>query len=490
MTREASARRSLEGRQEPRIRVASDYEYTYGDDAGELADAYGLTPDPWQQLVLDDWLAYGADDKYAHKTCVLSVPRQNGKNGVLEVRELYGMTVEGERILHTAHEVKTARKAFERLLSFFENEHDYPELVEAVKTIRKTNGQEAIILHNGGSIEFSARSKGAARGFTVDIVVCDEAQELTDEQLEALMPTKAAAPLGNSQLILLGTPPGPTTHGEVLPRTRRAALKGEAEAVSHLEWSVEEIGDVTDESRWEDANPALGYRLTRDAIVAELASMSPDGFARERLGWWADGAVNGCFDLEAWRALAAGFTEEEIEAQESWKTAFGVKFSIDGRTAAIAVAIWKRGEKPHVEVTEHRMTIGGIDWVADWVEARWPRACTVVIDGKANAADLYDRLLMRGVVKRALQPAKPETVTAASSMLLNACTEGALTHNDQPALNDAIKAARKRTIGKDGGFGFETGLDDVDVTPLEAASLALWGVRTSKRNPGRKMRVG
>lgn len=490
MTHEANARRNLRGRQEPRIRVAEDYEYTYGDDAAELADAYGLTPDPWQKLVLDDWLAYGDDDKYAHKTCMISVPRQNGKNGVLEGRELYGITVEGEKILHTAHEVKTARKAFERLLSFFENEHDYPELVEAVKTIRKTNGQEAIILHNGGSIEFSARSKGAARGFTVDIVVCDEAQELTDEQLEALMPTKAAAPLGNSQLILLGTPPGPTTHGEVFARTRKAALEGDVHGLNLLEWSVEEIGDVRDESRWEEANPAIGYRLTRDAIESELASMSEDGFARERLGWWAGGVVNGCFDAETWGALAAKFTDEEIEAQDEWKRAYGVKFSIDGRTAAIAVAIWKKGETPHIEIAEHRMTIGGIDWTVEWLADRWNGACSVVIDGKASAQDLYDRLVARGASKKALVLAKPDNVMAASSMLLNAYAEKSLTHNAQPALDDAVKVARKRVIGRDGGYGFESGAEGSDVTTVEAASLALWGVRTSKRNPNRKLRVG
>lgn len=193
-----------------------------------MAGAYGLMPDPWQQTVLDDWLAYDDDGTYAHDTCGLAVPRQNGKNGVLEVRELYGAAVEGEKILHTAHEVKTARKAFLRLCSFFENESEYPEMAEIVKAIRKTNGQEAIELTNGGSIEFSARSKGAARGFTVDVVVCDEAQELTDDQLEALMPTSSAGPLQNSQLILLGTPPGPTTNGDVFPRTRRNALSERA----------------------------------------------------------------------------------------------------------------------------------------------------------------------------------------------------------------------------------------------------------------------
>jgi len=61
-----------------------------------------------------------------------------------------------------------------------------------VKAVRATNGQESIVLHNPdcrvggkkcgcpgwGSVEFVARSRGSARGFTVDDLVCDEAQEL------------------------------------------------------------------------------------------------------------------------------------------------------------------------------------------------------------------------------------------------------------------------------------------------------------------------
>lgn len=34
--------------------------------------------------------------------------------------------------------------------------------------IRRTNGQEAIVLDNGGSVQFIARSRGSGRGFTVD----------------------------------------------------------------------------------------------------------------------------------------------------------------------------------------------------------------------------------------------------------------------------------------------------------------------------------
>src|SRR5690606_29952691 len=138
---------SVKGVQTPRLEVKSDRAHANdADDAIFLASQYGLTPDPWQEHVLREWLARRAeDDKWAHSRCGLSVPRQNGKNALLEIRELFGIVELGERFLHTAHEVKTARKAFLRLASFFDNEKKYPELAGLVKEIRRTNGQEAIL---------------------------------------------------------------------------------------------------------------------------------------------------------------------------------------------------------------------------------------------------------------------------------------------------------------------------------------------------------
>ena len=173
------------GSQVPRHRVAAAYSVSAGGDAGELGRAYGLTPDPWQQQVLDDWLAVGGNGRLASGVCGVFVPRQNGKNAILEVVELFKATIQGRRILHTAHELKSARKAFMRLRSFFENERQFPDLYRMVKSIRATNGQEAIVLHHPdcatfekkcgcpgwGSVEFVARSRGSARGFTVDDLV-------------------------------------------------------------------------------------------------------------------------------------------------------------------------------------------------------------------------------------------------------------------------------------------------------------------------------
>ena len=151
------------------------------------------------------------------------------------------MVGRGEKILHTAHEVKTARKAFKRLQHFFGTQVNdpgakFPELNALVAEVRNVNGQEAIFLTNGGSVEVVARSKNSGRGFTVDVLVMDEAQEMSDDDLEALMPTTSAAPLRDPQWIFTGTPPGPRANGAVFTRVRSDALGGGPRACWH-EWS-------------------------------------------------------------------------------------------------------------------------------------------------------------------------------------------------------------------------------------------------------------
>ena len=73
-------------------------------------------PDGWQELVLSDWLRVRGG-RWASLDCGLSVPRQNGKNAVLEVYELCLTVGLGRRVLHTAHEVKTARQHFRSVVS-------------------------------------------------------------------------------------------------------------------------------------------------------------------------------------------------------------------------------------------------------------------------------------------------------------------------------------------------------------------------------------
>lgn len=470
--------------QVPTHHVAPRRDRTFGDLAADLATDYDLAPDPWQRFVLDDWLAQRAG-RWASLTCGLAVPRQNGKNVCLEIRELFGTVGRGEKILHTAHQVKTAQKHFRRLKHFFGARRDdpfarYPELNARVAEVRNVNGQEAIYLRNGGSIEIVARSKDSGRGFTVDTLVLDEAQELSEDALEALMPTTSAAPLGNPQWIFTGTPPGPSAIGEVFTRVRREAHGSKPGRMCWHEWSVTGPAvDLDDRSYWMATNPALGVRLNLDVLEGERARFSDDGFARERLGRWASGNASALIPAELWAPLATATPPAD------GVVSYGVKFSPDGARVALAASLSPADGPVHVEVVERATMAHGMGWLVAWLAVRAGDAAQIVVDGKAHAGALVNALRAEKVPARVILTPGADQVIAAHATFLDAVASGHLSHFAQPVLDEAVAAAERRQIGPSGGWGWR-GIDDADVTPLEAATLACWASLTSKRRPGRK----
>lgn len=456
----------LPGTALPRVSCAPVAARSEGDDAAWLASSYGLVPDPWQTGVLRGWLGV-RDGRWAAARCGTACPRQNGKNGIVEVRELYGMVALAERILHTAHEVKTARKAFARLLEFFDNPRQYPELAEMVREIRRTNGQEAIVLHNGGSVEFIARSRGSGRGFSVDVLVCDEAQELSEDAYAALRPTIAAS--ANPQVLLLGTPPPPGADGEVFRRFRASALTGTDDRLCWDEWScpddLSEV-DLDDRAEWAARNPALHLRLQEDTVADERAEFDPDTFARERLGWWRKaGAQNTAIDPDLWKTL--------IAPAPPWGSdiTFALDVAPDHSTASIAAA-WSVEAGTWVQLADHRP---GVEWVADRAaDLLAGYGGRLLVEGTGTAAFLLPRLSAESVSRRFFADA--------CSTLDAAVQARTLRHGNQPDLNAAVAVARWSTSGEAGQRVLSRKASSV--SPLVAAAVALHGSGSARPRAG------
>lgn len=476
----------MNGSQTPRIRIEPERVRSDGEDASILMAAYGNTPDPWQRLVLDCWLGKDSSGAYTVTSAGLAVPRQNGKNVCLEGREFFGLVVNGEKILHTAHQVRTAKKSFNRLVKMF-TDKQHPEIMEMVQNIRRTNGEEAITLQNGGSIEFSARSRQAARGFDgISLVVYDEAQELTDDQVEAIMATLAASATGTRQIIYTGTPPYPGCPGTVFRRRRTACLDAAGVHDAWHEWSAEgdsvEAIKIDSPELWCATNPAMGFHLTEAFTAEELRSMSPDGFARERLGWWSPvltKQTDFALDKAAWAECASDRLKPE------GKTAYGVKFSSDGSTVCLCGAVIPKDGPARISLIDLQPCGRGIRWLADWLNARHEKAACVVVDGRNGVDVLIERIVETWKAKDSVIRASSKNVIASVSMLTDAVNEGSLTwYRPQAVLNESAVTATKRPFGGGYGFGGDNSL------PIEACALALWGAKTSRRDPGRKMRIG
>lgn len=149
----------------------------------EWAPAYGYQMDDWQEWALTEMTGIRPDGRWSAFESALIISRQNGKNQILEVRELGGLFLFGEQmIIHTAHEFKAAAEHFRRVRDTISS---YDDLSRRVKRVMTSHGDEAIELRQaptlifgpggkrvrrnvGGRLRFLARSRGSGRSFTAD----------------------------------------------------------------------------------------------------------------------------------------------------------------------------------------------------------------------------------------------------------------------------------------------------------------------------------
>ena len=464
------------GSQEPTVRIAPNYQKSDGLKAARLLSVGGLHLDPWQTDILDDWLGTTPSGKWASTTCGGSVPRQNGKTLLLQSRATAGMLLYGEEVIYTAHLQKTATETFEEMREFFEN----PKIFKHVKEIKTALGREQIILKNGARVKFLARTRNGGRGQHGDLLIIDEAQEIDENAQASFLPAISASL--NPQTIYTGTPPDPTAPGIVFRGIRKKALDGETKRTSWFEYSVDDIGDVSERERWASCNPALGRRILLSTIESECEQMDPDTFARERLGWWSPvftQEIETAIDPDVWNACAS------MEPKPEGKTAYAVKFAVDGSETVLCGAVIPKVGPARVSLIDRKPAGYGTKWVADWLNQRQGQAACVVIDGRNGVDVLIDRISDTWRFKNSIIKASANDMIAAVSVLTDGLAEKSFTwYAPQDDLRDSALTSIKRPIGKGWGFGGENS------APIEAAALALWGAKTSKRDPSRKMRVG
>jgi phage terminase large subunit-like protein len=450
------------GEQQPRVHSVPFAVSTAGDEAIELAARAGLHLYPWQQLVLREALGETAAGKWAAFEVGLVVPRQQGKGSVLEALELAALFLADPDappplILHSAHEFKTSAEHFRRVRDLIEAA---PQFAAQVRIIRTAAGAEAIELHSGARLRFITRSGGSGRGFSADLVVIDEAYNLTAEQMAAVLPTMAARP--NPQIWY--TSSAGMVASDQLAHIRGRGLRGGDPSLAYFEWSAEDDSDLDDRKAWAQANPSMGYRVPESFIATERAALPDEQFGRERLGLWADrNADREAIDFGLWSGLI-----DLLPTAPSGSLSVGVSTAPD-RTWASVSAAWRRPDgSTHLLIGDDYRR--GTAWVGDRVnQLRSRYGGRVVVDTPS-----------RGLVADAIEPGTGEQAKAHNA-LADAVEAGTVRHGNEPALNTSVRAARWKTSG-------DTRVLDrkgsTDISPLVAAALAMHGLTTAPTTSG------
>lgn len=447
--------KNRKGRQTPTQSAVLPYTHTDGSEAIVLYNSTGKKAQEWQELLLSDILAYNEDGLWVHTKFGYSVPRRNGKNEIVAIREMYGLK-KGEKILHTAHRTTTTHSAWERLLDLL------GKAGIAVTSSYRAFGKEHIEIEGGGKIEFRTRTSKGGLGEGFDLLIIDEAQEYQDDQESALK--YVVTDSRNPQTIFCGTPPTPVSSGTVFTKFRKATLEGANVNAGWEEWSVDKQSDPRDIDLWYETNPSLGTVFTERSVTDEIGSDTID-FNIQRLGLWIRYNQKSAISKAEWNELKAGALPEF-----TGKLFAGIKYGYDGTNVALSVAVRTSDGHIFVESIDCREVRAGTDWILEYLKA-W-NADKVVIDGANGQKLLADEMKEYGLKKPILPTVKE--IIVANATFEQGLYQKNIRHMGQPSLVNVVSNCEKRAIGSNGGFGYRSIKDGAEIALLDSVILAYW----------------
>lgn len=452
------------GRQTPTKSVVLPYENTYGKEAIDIYEKTGRQAQDWQKLLIYDILSYNDEGLWIHTKFGYAVPRRNGKNEVITIREMYGL-IEGEQVLHTAHRTPTSSSAFYRLLKLLEDagykdKHDY--------IAHKQYGLETIEFPSSdGKVSFRTRTSKGGLGEGFDLMIIDEAQEYQDDQETTLKYVVSSSK--NPQTLFCGTPPTMVSSGTVFMKMRNKALSGETENTGWAEWSVDSMTDVHDVEAWYETNPSLGTIFTERIIKDEIGDDDLD-FNIQRLGYWSKKNLKSFISEVQWNECKLTSLPEL-----KGKLYVGIKFGIDGQNVAMSIACKTTNEKVFVESIDCQPRLNGNKWILRFLKQA--DIASITIDGNGSAT--LEEELKDMKLKHIIIPKTSEVITA-NDVFKTSLDQGLVVHMGQPSLAQSVSNCQKRLIGSQGGYGYQSIKEGIDICLMESMVFAFWQAKTAK----------
>ena len=423
----------------------------------------------WQPDVGRLILAKRADGKYAATIggTGLSIPRQVGKTFLVGAI-VFALCLLRPKltVIWTSHRLRTSEETFKKLRAFSQRKRIAPHIAKIVLG----SGEEAIEFRNGSRILFGARERGFGRGFDeVDVLIFDEAQILTENALDDMIPATNQSRQETSALLLfMGTPPKPKDPGEVFRRMRTEALTGEDDDTGWVEFGADPEHMFTPlpapltETDWKQiakANPSYPADTPREAILRMRKKLGVDSFSREGAGVWDEDAPAGVFPT--WAGLKVAPPDLPVVH------ALGVANDRDQTWLSLGAVV--EGNHSHLAIADRRRATDRKAFAENVARIQRERSCEVLIRGKNFLIpDLEDA----GVAVRLVDSFER---AQAHADLATAIENGEVEHGDYPELNAAVGIAAWRTTDTGRSLDAKKG----DISALDAVALALHGLEAS-----------
>ena len=278
----AKRSKALRGATKPRLQSIPIKGANKLQDIKDLCEIVGMPLLPWQEHVLKDMLTVDKKGNWIRKTNLLLIARQNGKTHLARMLILaHLLKWESRNVLIMSSNRSMALDTFRQVAQILEsNDH----LKGFVKQIRYANGTESIEMLGGARLDVVAATRDGSRGRTADFLFIDELREINDEGFRAAVPTTRARP--NSQTLLCSNA-GDAFSG-VLNGMRSRFFENPPKTFGFYEYSAPQYCKITDRQGWAQANPALGYTISEEALEEAVATSPIENTRTELLCQWID----------------------------------------------------------------------------------------------------------------------------------------------------------------------------------------------------------
>lgn len=463
----------------------------------------GITLIPWQRWLLIHALELRSDGRFRFRTVLILIARQNGKTSLVEVKNLWKMFVlRVPLVIGTAQNLDISEESWDKAVEIAES---VPDLAQDIKHVDKTNGKKALKV--GGKDEngkawssrwkIAAASRKGGRGLSGDDVNLDELREhQTWDSWAAVTKTTNArrnpqvwgfSNAGDDKSIVLN---------DLQAKGRAAATHPETAdpSLGLFEWSAPDDIKCTcgradgeahapdcrlrDEAAWAQANPSLGYTVTREGLASALAT-DPDAiFQTECLCQRVPSLT------PEWRVIPQGAWSAQVDRSGRRPTEIALAVQVNyQRTYTAIVAV---GERPDggllTTIVEYRP---GTDWVVDRtvaLKARW-NPVAIAVQDKGPTGSLAEDMEKAGLLpptdrddpKRGdIAVPWADDIADAYGMYVDAAKQGRLWHLDEAPLNIALACAATRSLSGATAWAYK----DERAAPLLASTWALWAFVT------------
>jgi phage terminase large subunit-like protein len=283
------------------IRLINQLTHTKGPFAGKPFDLR-----PWQRKILTKLFKTQKDGRRQYRTCLLMLPRKNGKSELCAALAIYFLLFDGEigaEVYSAAADKDQAALVFNVAAQMIRND---PELEAQCEIV---DSQKRIVHRRSGSFYRAISAEAYSKhGFNASVVIYDELHAAQNRELWDVLSTSQGA--RSQPLMMAITTAGYDRHSILWELYAHAKKVAESPALDPtflpLIFEAPSDADWTDERVWKKANPALGdFRSLEEMRIAGARAMEipaqENTFRRLYLNQWTEQAAR-WIAMPAWDA--------------------------------------------------------------------------------------------------------------------------------------------------------------------------------------------